>query len=294
MKKNFYTIIFLCITLSITGIFLLFLVIRDSEKREIPNISPPNVAQNKIPEEIQTLDDKINKYLLDNNISEQDISIYINKFDDTENYLYNTSTNFFAASIYKIPLVMIYYEHIYEGQYSLEDTIKYEDYHNEGESIIANNFPIGSYIDLQTLLDYTIIYSDNTAAHMLFENLGGWLEYKHQISKYSNNISERDFYSYDNILNANYINDVMVYLYDHIEKFNKLLKNMKIVMPNDYLKKYVNGDIAQKYGSYENATNAVGIVFGNHPYSIVIFTNLGDVGKEHIGRINQICYDYFD
>lgn len=49
----------------------------------------------------------------------------------------------------------------------------------------------------------------------------------------------------------------------------------------------------QKYGYYDIYNNAAGIVYGDHPYSIAIFTSLGNQNTV-IGDINAICYAYFN
>ena len=39
---------------------------------------------------------------------------------------------------------------------------------------------------------------------------------------------------------------------------------------------------------------AAGIVYGEHPYSIAIFTSLNEDGIRVIGEINELCYEYFN
>lgn len=213
--------------------------------------------------------------------------------NSNETYTYNVTTNFSAASIYKIPLAMIYYELIDEKQYSLSDALLYQEHHYEAGGPIGDSYMVNSYINLQSLLEYMIIYSDNTAAHILFENLGGWIEFKKLITKYSDMAYTDDFYSYENVFKANYLNDLLNYLYKNKTKFQALISNMQIPTGYDYLSQYVDCTISQKYGYYDTAVNSIGIVYSKIPYSIVILTSLGENGSKHIGKINKICYDHF-
>lgn len=289
-------IIVLLMLIVIVSFFLLFKLPKntpiDSTKEITGNTINNNDDFPSKPVNIK-LDDLINEYINKENIGDK-ISIFINDFNGTT-YAYNENNNFIAASIYKIPLAMIYYEKIYNGEYSLSDTFCYYAYQYESGGPIGDNYEVGSYFTLETLLNYMILYSDNTAGHILFENLGGWESFKKIASKYSKDSLTLDdeFYGIYNVLNANYMNDVLNYLYDNKSIFNQLINNMMVPNDFDYLSKYVDSNIAQKYGYYGNAVNSAGIVFGTKPYSIVIFTELGDAGIEHIAQINKICFDYF-
>ena len=49
---------------------------------------------------------------------------------------------------------------------------------HEDAGVISSDYGIGSQVPLSDLLNDLIIYSDNDAGHILYENLGGWKEYK--------------------------------------------------------------------------------------------------------------------
>lgn len=117
------------------------------------------------------LSELINKYINEDNINDN-ISIYVHEFTNKYPYAYNVNENFFATSIYKIPLALVYYEKINRGDLSLEIKLLYESNHYEIGGSIGDNYTVGSYIAIDTLLHNMIIYSDNTFAFILFENLG--------------------------------------------------------------------------------------------------------------------------
>ena len=137
-----------------------------------------------------------------------------------------------------------------------------------------------------------IIYSDNDAGHILYENLGGWKEYKEAMTKYTDSISE-NYYTMDNVTTANTMNDVVTYLYDHKEDYKGLIKNMEEAEPGEYLDRDTQLSMPQKYGMYDSALNSVGFVECNTSYSIVVLTSLGDKGADVMANINRIAYEHF-
>lgn len=94
-------------------------------------------------------------------------------------------------------------------------------------------------------------------------------------------------------MNASFVSDVLSYLYKHSNDYTQLIADLKNAMPDDYLATSVDAEIAQKYGNYGIYKNAAGIIYGDHPYSIAIFTSLGNQNTV-IGDINAICYAYFN
>lgn len=238
--------------------------------------------------------DSINAYLTENGISQEQIGISIRSLDGIEAYEINGDVEFTAASVYKLPLAMIWYEKVNNGEITLQDTLYYDPAYYESGAGVADEYAAGSNITLETLLNSLIIKSDNTAGHILFENLGGWTNFKQEATKYTSRQMDDEFYSYENVLTPNYTGDVLQYLYDHKDSFSTLIENMKNAMPNNYLDLRINTHAAQKYGSFDYAENVAGFVEEvNIPYSIAIFTTLGTNGVNVIGDINQICFEYF-
>ena len=242
-----------------------------------------------------TLEALIETYLKQNSISKEDVSIYISSVDGEISCALNEEKYFVAASLYKIPLAMIYYEKIANNEMNIEDYLLYKSEHFEEGGPIGAYYVPGDQITLKELLHSIIMYSDNTAGHILYENLGGWLEYKKMIQRYSSSTNYDDrYHSYENITNSIYMNDVLGYLYDHRQIFSSLITDMKSSMPHDYLNRNKNLDIAQKYGSYGQALNAIGLYYDNEiAYKIVILTDLGVDAEKYIGDLSELCYDFF-
>lgn len=264
-------------------------------ENETQEKTEPKTSTIKEEVSIDELENSINNYLGQNGISQDQVGIAIRRLDGQGELAVNADTEMLAASVYKLPLAMIWYEKVNNGEISLQDTLYYDASYYEAGAGVASDYGAGSNIPLETLLHSLIINSDNTAGHILFEHLGGWTEFKEQAASYAQRQMDIEFYSYENVLTANYTADVIQYLYDNKQNFEMLITDMRNAMPNNYLDLKIDTNVAQKYGSYDYAENSVGFVEeAKVPYSIVVFTSVGSNGVNIIGDINQICFDYFN
>ena len=297
-KKNKIIIISLLSALLI--VLCVFAVeMKNTEKKAYQGISGIGEDQNT---EVENKDNSqfidmslakdIEAYFQENGIDHEKVAYCITDLEHNIKYSMNEKDEFIAASIYKLPLAMLYYDKINEGEYTLDSTFTYSGYMHEGEGVISSNYGIGSQVPLSDLLNDLIIYSDNDAGHILYENLGGWKEYKEAMTKYTNSISE-NYYTMDNVTTVNTMNDVVTYLYDHKEDYKVLIKNMEKAEPGEYLDRDTQLSMPQKYGMYDYALNSVGFVECNTSYSIVVLTSLGDKGADVMANINRIAYEHF-
>lgn len=235
---------------------------------------------------------EIEAYFQENGIDHEKVAYCITDLEHNIKYSMNEKDEFIAASIYKLPLAMLYYDKVNDGEYTLDSTFTYSGYMHEDAGVINSNYGIGSQIPLSDLLDDLIEYSDNDAGHILYENLGGWKEYKEAMTKYTDFISE-NYYTEDNVSTANTMNDVVTYLYEHKEDYKDLIENMEKAEPGEYLDRDTQLSMPQKYGMYDSALNSVGFVECNTSYSIVVLTDLGNKGTDVMANINRIAYEHF-
>lgn len=234
----------------------------------------------------------IEAYFQENGIDHEKVAYCITDLEHNIKYSMNEKDEFIAASIYKLPLAMLYYDKVNDGEYTLDSTFTYSGYMHEDAGVVSSNYGIGSQIPLSDLLDDLIEYSDNDAGHILYENLGGWKEYKEAMTKYTDSISE-NYYTEDNVSTANTMNDVVTYLYEHKEDYKDLIENMEKAEPGEYLDRDTQLSMPQKYGMYDSALNSVGFVECNTSYSIVVLTDLGNKGADVMANINRIAYEHF-
>lgn len=297
-KKNKIIIISLLSVLLI--VLCVFAVeMKNTEKKAYQGISEIGEDQNT---EVENQDNSqfidmslakdIEAYFQENGIDHEKVAYCITDLEHNIKYSMNEKDEFIAASIYKLPLAMLYYDKVNEGEYTLDSTFTYSGYMHEDAGVISSDYGIGSQVPLSDLLNDLIIYSDNDAGHILYENLGGWKEYKEAMTKYTDSISE-NYYTMDNVTTANTMNDVVTYLYDHKEDYKGLIKNMEEAEPGEYLDRDTQLSMPQKYGMYDAALNSVGFVECNTSYSIVVLTSLGDKGADVMANINRIAYEHF-
>lgn len=297
-KKNKIIIISLLSALLI--VLCVFAVeMKNTEKKAYQGISEIGEDQNT---EVENQDNSqfidmslakdIEAYFQENGIDHEKVAYCITDLEHNIKYSMNEKDEFIAASIYKLPLAMLYYDKVNEGEYTLDSTFTYSGYMHEDAGVISSDYGIGSQVPLSDLLNDLIIYSDNDAGHILYENLGGWKEYKGAMTKYTDSISE-NYYTMDNVTTANTMNDVVTYLYDHKEDYKGLIKNMEEAEPGEYLDRDTQLSMPQKYGMYDSALNSVGFVECNTSYSIVVLTSLGDKGADVMANINRIAYEHF-
>lgn len=297
-KKNKIIIISLLSALLI--VLCVFAVeMKNTEKKAYQGISEIGEDQNT---EVENKDNSqfidmslakdIEAYFQENGIDHEKVAYCITDLEHNIKYSMNEKDEFIAASIYKLPLAMLYYDKVNEGEYTLDSTFTYSGYMHEDAGVISSDYGIGSQVPLSDLLNDLIIYSDNDAGHILYENLCGWKEYKEAMTKYTDTISE-NYYTMDNVTTANTMNDVVTYLYDHKEDYKGLIKNMEEAEPGEYLDRDTQLSMPQKYGMYDSALNSVGFVECNTSYSIVVLTSLGDKGADVMANINRIAYEHF-
>lgn len=297
-KKNKIIIISLLSALLI--VLCVFAVeMKNTEKKAYQGISEIGEDQNT---EVENKDNSqfidmslakdIEAYFQENGIDHEKVAYCITDLEHNIKYSMNEKDEFIAASIYKLPLAMLYYDKVNEGEYTLDSTFTYSGYMHEDAGVISSDYGIGSQVPLSDLLNDLIIYSDNDAGHILYENLGGWKEYKEAMTKYTDSISE-NYYTMDNVTTANTMNDVVTYLYDHKEDYKGLIKNMEEAEPGEYLDRDTQLSMPQKYGMYDSALNSVGFVECNTSYSIVVLTSLEDKGADVMANINRIAYEHF-
>lgn len=297
-KKNKIIIISLLSALLI--VLCVFAVeMKNTEKKAYQGISEIGEDQNT---EVENKDNSqyidmslakdIEAYFQENGIDHEKVAYCITDLEHNIKYSMNEKDEFIAASIYKLPLAMLYYDKVNEGEYTLDSKFTYSGYMHEDAGVISSDYGIGSQVPLSDLLNDLIIYSDNDAGHILYENLGGWKEYKEAMTKYTDSISE-NYYTMDNVTTANTMNDVVTYLYDHKEDYKGLIKNMEEAEPGEYLDRDTQLSMPQKYGMYDSALNSVGFVECNTSYSIVVLTSLGDKGADVMANINRIAYEHF-
>ncbi len=235
----------------------------------------------------------INNILTDDNINTENFAFFYYNIDNNKEYFYNEYTQFTAASTVKLPVAMLYYDKINQGELKETDTLLYKSgCYEYGNGLTNYTYSAGDYVPINFLLEQSIINSDNTAVNILMTHYGYEDCRKEINNKYTNQTVSDEFYD-SNLTFASYSFDIINYLYNHIDNYNELIQNLKISSEGQYLKKYINNyEVAHKYGSYDGNVHDYGIVFGETTYLIGIFTKDISNADELIANISYEILNY--
>lgn len=212
----------------------------------------------------------------------------------------NAQTDFTAASTYKLPLSMIYYDMLAAGTIRPDSTITFTEEMREEEDKenpdqpIARKYQVGDAIQIDELLEAALVYSDNVAGHMLYENLGGYSAFKTLALQYSGTPQSKEFTSYKNVFNSHYMMDLLRHLYETPGTYNDLKYWLKIATYDMFLNQQVPWTYIQKIGNIDAVRNAVGYYNGSFPYSISVYSAISkEEGEKILADLGTLVYNYF-
>lgn len=242
-----------------------------------------------------TLVDRINQYLFDHEIDPAHISYFYYNTVTQEDISYEEQKIFQAASTVKVPLVMAYQDLIDEGKVNPEDELLFDEkYYEPSYNDLIDDYPIGSLVPISVCMDRAIQYSDNSANHILFNHYFSYSgEYfrNHLAKEYSQQTLDRSFYL-ENQISAQMLKNVLIKLYEHSDKYARIIDNMFIAYPNLYIK--LNGytyDVYHKYGSYDIYLHDMAIIDTPEPILVGIFTE-NEENAKLISDISSIMVEY--
>ena len=187
-----------------------------------------------------------------------------------ETHFYNGDTYMVSGSMYKIPLNMLFLDWIDEGELTMESNILGYPY--------------------STLLDGTIIHSDNDMARVLWTYAGNTIttdpastpyhRYRILIADYMGEDADTvaDKYYENNFFTPRQVIACLQHVYENSEKYTPLIEDMQRAEPTNYFKlRERRFNIAHKYGYYIDNTetlylNDCAICYTDEPIAIGLFT----------------------
>lgn len=202
-------------------------------------------------------------------------------------YSFNEDQLYYMASIYKLPYCLWICQMADAGRTDLSAEMTYtQDLAQPGAGIIPES-PDGTRFSMAKLIDYALRYSDNTALHMLLHRYSA-----EDFRQYLDTLGIPDSRILDGPKNGQMTAaDGALYghaVWDYLQSdaFHADLMEQALTNPADKLiwSGYI---VAQKYGLWEPNLHTVAIVYGNHPYLLVICSANG-VSSENQQDIHQI------
>lgn len=221
----------------------------------------------------QALHEQMEQFRLDYGLNEQNFSICYYNTVTGEEYRWNDTRFMTAASTYKLPLNLYYYENEWAGEISTDTTI--------------------SGVKLADCRYQTMVWSDNDLAIDMLYRIGNFRTYKDAMLRYFTMPAEQISSAYyaDNNYCTSMMLDALKYLYGRSDEFFEMLGYMKQAQPENYFRLYVSDyEIAHKYGFFEGAVNDVGIVYTPQPFLLAVYTQ--DVGEKVVGRACEVLTQY--
>ena len=228
-----------------------------------------SAAAYEIPEDFtdRTLDEVVTEFREAYGLTEDNFSICYYNTVTGEEYAWNDTWFSIAASTYKLPLNMYFYEMQQAGEIT-------------GDTYITWTGQTLDYIHEQS-----IVNSNNELSEALMYYWGDHVTYKEKLRKYFTMTDEEIDPSYwqANWFCTRMMMDCLKYLYENQERFEELIGYMKQAMPGQYFKRGVTEyEVAHKYGSVQWFNNDVGIIYTPQPYLLAVYTQGGTIGGDGI------------
>ena len=285
------------IILVVCLIFVIVIIQTQNQNKEVSVSEDTNIKQEEneeepvTPVEEEEIKNLIEEIKTQNNLNDNNFAFFYYNPQTQEYYFDNQEKYFKGASTVKVPIAMIYYDKIRNGEITKEDTLQYtSDNYEPGGGTTASKYKVGSYIPIGFLLEQSIINSDNTAVNTLIDGVG-YRKCRELMAQYSDEEFIPDFYT-SNLTKASFGYDLINHIYQNQENYQELIGYMKKSSFGEYLKKYITEcDVAHKYGSYAGNVHDFGIVFSDSPYLIGVYTlNVPDA-DELIANISRKVLD---
>lgn len=261
--------------------------LEENNNQENDNEEQIAVEEVITPSEDEEIKNLITEIKTANNLTETNFAFFYYNPQTQRYYFDNQDKYFKGASTIKVPVAMIYYDKIRNGELTLESTLQYtSDDYEEGGGTTASTYNVGNYVPISFLLEQSIINSDNTAVNILIDGIG-YRNCRELMTQYSDEEFINDFYT-SNLTKASFGYDIINHIYQNQENYQQLIEYMKKSSNGEYLKKYITEyDVAHKYGSYAGNVHDYGIVYADSPYLIGVFTNGVSGADELIANISR-------
>ncbi len=225
-----------------------------------------------------TLEARVAQFMEENYLNEQNFSMSYYNTVTGESYAFEDTHMMVAASTYKLPLNLYYYQQELAGE-------------------IAPDALIAGVYRLSDCHYQSLVWSNNEISEAMLYQIGSFQEYKRTMRTFTDMTDDEidpRYYS-GNLYCTRMMMDALKYLYDHAADYEEMLSYMKEASPqNGYFRKYVTEcEVAHKYGSFEGAENDTGIIYAGQPFLLAVYTQ--DVaGEEICAKAARLMKDYTD
>lgn len=203
---------------------------------------------------------------------------------------YRENEPLYGASLIKL-VVAIY---LLDNDIDLNQTIKYTSNFVAEYSTGMQNHKIGENVPILTLMKYSIVYSDNSAHHMLMSYIG-----KDKIREYAHGLGATAIFTgqKDNYGNQT-THDMAIYLkraYQLIdEKENgHYLKEFMLNTKRNHINLGTDFVYAHKYGNFNQYYHDTGISYNANPFTIAIMTTKSEFpAVKYVNKMSSLSKEF--
>lgn len=234
----------------------------------------------------QPLDKCIDQYLDYHGLDHQNIAYGYYNFETKESNYYQKDKFMVGASTYKLPLNMIYCDLLNDLVLEKDDTLVFKKSDYEiGAGTLEVNYNFNDKIEIEELMHESLYWSNNSASRILVSNLGGFAAFQQKASVYSPD-SGYENNKGRNITSVQFLMDCLRYLATNYARYSDIINILSKASDANYGRYITSIPLMHKYGSYEQALNDCGIVFGPIPFAFVILGN--EISEIDLGNIVNI------
>ena len=224
----------------------------------------------------KTLEGLMAEFMQENYLNETNFSLCYYNTVTGEEYCYNETAFMIAASTYKLPLNLYYYELQASGEIT-------------GDTYIP---------DAGTTLDdchrMSLVDSNTQVSIAMLYHLGRFRDYKEAMRPFFTMTDDEidPIYYADNYYCTRMMMDCLKYLYAHADDFSEMLGYMTEACPGAYFKALLEDKVtvAHKYGGFEGAENDTGIIYASQPFLLAVYTQ--GVGELISAKAAALLYQY--
>lgn len=231
-------------------------------------------------DEPEPLSDQIQAFVNENGLDSSSFALLYYNTETGESYEYNQDTALFCASIYKLPLNMLYYDKERSGE-------------------LSQNMSILGY-DLADAHYQSIVQSNNDVSDAMIYAIGTYQDFKRNVcasyggERYGNADAMDPIIYQENDFPAGLMMSVVKYLWDHQSDYSDLLSLMSAEDQRNGFEQNIPDSVTvyQKQGWYPQTNTVCEIVMEEEPYLCVIMVNNRDDSSDIILGANALVYAY--
>ena len=254
-----------------------------------------------------------------------DVGVSVLHVERNDTFAVNGKKHYPMQSVFKFHLALAVLEQIDKGNLKLEQNVRvYKDQYFNTHSPLIKTYPEGNVdLSLKTLLEYTIIESDNLGCDLLFDAIGGPKKVNHFIhtlgiddvsilntEREMHEVTDRQFQNWTTplamtaLLKEFYLKKILQpsthdFLWTTLTKTSVGPRRIKGLLPKETVVAHRTGTGAPDAEGYLSAVNNSGIIVlpnGDHVIISVFITHLkGEIkdGEDVIAKISKAVYDHY-